>query len=201
MVVTAIPCDATADAKPHRYDETPAFEALMIIRSAIKDDATAILNLFDGAVQWLVDRGLSAQWGTQPFSINDVMVSQVNEWITKDLSFVGIVGGKVSGFICLSKNAPSYLDDLDALIQAGNFFIQGLVADRRLKGCGVGAKLLQYADVIATDHRHDWIYVDCWNGEEYLATYYEGAGYEKVAAFYVGEWQGVLMQKALTQDA
>jgi hypothetical protein len=43
----------------------------MRIREGTPADAGAVLALFDEAVRWLVARGQTGQWGTEPFSSVD----------------------------------------------------------------------------------------------------------------------------------
>jgi hypothetical protein len=43
-------------------------------------DAQRLLGLFDDAVAWLVARGQTGQWGTEPFSARPAQVARVRGW-------------------------------------------------------------------------------------------------------------------------
>src|SRR5690348_5370074 len=50
------------------------------IRPGSPADAQAMLVLFDEAVEWLVARGQTGQWGTEPFSSRDSAILRAAEW-------------------------------------------------------------------------------------------------------------------------
>ena len=56
----------------------------MRIRAGGPDDAQVVLDLFDEAVAWLVARGQTGQWGTEPFSAFERRVEKVREWAGGD---------------------------------------------------------------------------------------------------------------------
>jgi hypothetical protein len=51
-----------------------------MIRRGAPADAAAVIGLFDEAVEWLVARGQTGQWGTEPLSRNAGMVARVEGW-------------------------------------------------------------------------------------------------------------------------
>ncbi len=173
----------------------------MIIRPAQKNDETSILSIFDIAVKWLTDKGLSAQWGTESFSEKTEMISKVQEWINQGNSYVAIINDTIVGFISLVRHPPAYVGELHGLIQKGSFYIASLVTDRHQKGLGIGTELLHFAEALAEKKNHKWIYLDCWNGESSLIGYYEKAGFKTMKPFFVGTWKGVLMKKPLLGNA
>ena len=48
----------------------------MRIRRGGPADADAVIGLFDEAVAWMVARGQTGQWGTEPMSANEKMVAR-----------------------------------------------------------------------------------------------------------------------------
>ena len=42
----------------------------MVLRRGGPDDAAGVIALFDEAVEWLVARGKTGQWGSEPLSRN-----------------------------------------------------------------------------------------------------------------------------------
>jgi GNAT superfamily N-acetyltransferase len=54
--------------------------AALTIRRGGADDAPRLLTLFDDAVAWLVARGQTGQWGSEPFSAQPRQVSRAQAW-------------------------------------------------------------------------------------------------------------------------
>jgi hypothetical protein len=54
------------------------------IRRGRADDAGLVLALFDEAVAWLVARGQTGQWGTEPWSQRARPVTMVRSWAQGD---------------------------------------------------------------------------------------------------------------------
>ena len=52
----------------------------MRIRRGAAVDAGTVLALFDEAVEWLVARGQTGQWGSEPFSAGEKRVAVAAEW-------------------------------------------------------------------------------------------------------------------------
>ena len=52
----------------------------MEIRAGRPQDAAAVLALFDEAVEWLVARGQTGQWGSEPFSAIEARIARATEW-------------------------------------------------------------------------------------------------------------------------
>src|SRR5215213_612406 len=52
----------------------------MRIRRGGPGDAEAVIALFDEAVAWMVARGQTGQWGSEPMSRNEKMVARVRSW-------------------------------------------------------------------------------------------------------------------------
>ena len=73
----------------------------MRIRRGGPGDADAVIALFDEAVAWLVARGQTGQWGSEPTSRNEKMVARVREWAAGDGLWVmddgAVVGALVVG--------------------------------------------------------------------------------------------------------
>src|SRR5271157_1542528 len=60
------------------------------IRPAGSGDAAHILSVSDEATLWLVDRGLSDQWGGEPPSSESAFVNRVSSWIRERQAVVAI---------------------------------------------------------------------------------------------------------------
>jgi hypothetical protein len=50
------------------------------VRNGGPQDVEAVLGLFDGAVRWLTERGLTGQWGTALFSTRPERIAQARGW-------------------------------------------------------------------------------------------------------------------------
>ena len=52
----------------------------MNIRRAGRDDVPVVLGLLDGATEWLVARGRTDQWGTEPHSTSPRRIAQITSF-------------------------------------------------------------------------------------------------------------------------
>ena len=168
------------------------------IKLATENEADEILRLYDEAVEWMVANGNTSQWGTEPLSKNETFAERVKCWLRAKRSYLGLLDGRIVGFVALSTETPEYIGTLKTLVKVPSYYVVGLISDRNMKGNGIGKILLHYADKIAHEQKHKAIYLDCWSGSAKLPEYYENNGYERLASFEVGKWPGVLMEKQLT---
>src|SRR5262245_16586774 len=79
------------------------------VSQARENDLLPILNLFDGAVVWLNQRGMEKQWGTEPFSTSQEIHEQFMGWINRKTMFVACFNDRIVGSLALNPEAPSYI--------------------------------------------------------------------------------------------
>jgi GNAT superfamily N-acetyltransferase len=162
------------------------------IRPGGPADASAVLAMFDAAVVWLIARGLSGQWGTEPFSAQPAQVAQVRAWAAGGGLWIAEVVGLPVGAMVLG-DAPMYAPPTTI----PELYVVALVADRNHGGQGIGRALLVHARLYAASLGLRQLRVDCWaGGEGALVRYYEAAGFSPVEPITIDRWQGrVLAQR------
>ncbi|WP_131739586.1 GNAT family N-acetyltransferase [Actinomadura roseirufa] len=162
----------------------------MEIRKGGTDDVPAMMAMLDGAVEWLVARGRSGQWGTEPWSARPERVERITGIARTDDIRVAEVDGRPAGVLALSATPPHYVE------AAGEpeLYITLLVTDRAFAGHGVGGALIGTALDEARAAGVDLVRVDCYGGGDgRLVEYYRRHGFEPAAEFAVGDWPGRLL--------
>lgn len=105
------------------------------IRPARSADAEHILSVSDEATVWLVDHGLSAQWGGEPPSSEPAFVSRVSEWIREGQAMVAVdAGGDVCGYMVSGRVPPPYFDPAVAQRAVQDAYYVYTVASRMRPG-------------------------------------------------------------------
>lgn len=164
---------------------------------ATRADLPRIIALFDEAVQWLVERGITGQWGTVPFSEHPDVEQRFLGWIDPGAMVVARLGGEVVGCLAMVPHPPDYAADACAGLPGPAHYLEAFVTDRRLAGVGIGRKLLGWAEGDARRRGLRWLRLDCWAGNRELVSYYQRAGYLPVRQFGTGSWIGQLLVKDL----
>ena len=72
------------------------------------DDLEEVLGLFDLVQTWLVACGLKEQWGSAPFSVNEMQRRRFAAWIRAGHFFLIKLNGEVVGILVLSPEPPDY---------------------------------------------------------------------------------------------
>jgi ribosomal protein S18 acetylase RimI-like enzyme len=156
-------------------------------------DLGAVLRLLDEAVDWLVDRGLSGQWGEQPFSSRPDGRRQVERTLSENEVWIAEHQGRVAGALAAG-TCPPYVP--------GNpnpeLYIALLVSSRRLSGNAIGARLLEEAAKVAAERGAQWLRVDCWADAPRLIGFYESQGFRRDGRFDLQGWRGQILAKSLT---
>jgi len=167
------------------------------IRRAGRDDVPAVLSLLDGATEWLVARGRTDQWGTEPHSTSPQRVAQIRSFADVGGLWVGEAGGRVVGALAVGAAMP-YVPAADE----PELYIQLLVTDRASAGQNIGGQLLEHARSLARQARVGLLRVDCFaGGDGALIRYYEKQGFTRSEAFAVpvsgSEWRGQILSQRL----
>jgi GNAT superfamily N-acetyltransferase len=148
-------------------------------------DAAAVVALFDEAVSWLVARGQTGQWGSEPLSRNERMVARVRGWANGPGLWMAEVDGRVAGALVVGER-PEHVH----AVSEPELYVELLLSSRAPAGQGVGAALLAHAAELARDAGVALLRVDCWAGAPPLVTYYERQGFVRDGTFAVGDWHG-----------
>lgn len=155
-----------------------------------RDGAAALLALFDDAIEWLVARGQTGQWGSEPFSTRPPAREKVERCATDDeLWFAEAPDGRRAGALVLGE-AFDYVPPP----AAPELCVRVLLTASAFRGNGVGAVLIGQAVERAGTAGAERLRVDCWAGVPELPRAYERLGFEREGSFTVGEdWHGAIL--------
>jgi GNAT superfamily N-acetyltransferase len=169
----------------------------MMIRHATPRYLHSILELFDSAVVWLVARGITKQWGTEPLSQSESFRARVQSWIDKEEMVIAAQDDLVLGCLAVCASVPPYAQQVYDKQPKTMLYLEAFVTHREHKGQGVGQTLLMYAEQLALEKGIAYIWLDCYAENSDLQKYYEGAGFVAFDEFRVGEWRGKVFEKRL----
>lgn len=159
--------------------------ATVRIRRGSAPDAALVLALFDEAVAWLVTRGQTGQWGTEPWSRRPRAVAMVRSWAQGDGLRIAQDADTPVGALVLGEHPP-HVEPIDEPER----YVEALVTSRAHAGRGVGAQLVATAADEARAAGAAVLRVDCWAGAPPLVAWYERQGFERSGMFDVGGWAG-----------
>ncbi len=167
------------------------------IETATLDDLPGIIALFDDALAWLTQRGITGQWGTTPFSALPTMREHFGALIDRGAMFVARSDHGLIGTVAVGPHVPAYaLPVVEGLLGVA-YYLEALATARRHKGHAIGQALLRWAESRARQQGASYLRLDCWAGNPALCAYYEREGFAPLARFDVGDWQGQLFEKGL----
>jgi GNAT superfamily N-acetyltransferase len=151
------------------------------------DDEQSPPRLFDEAVLWLVDRGLSGQWGDRLWSVRPEAKELVSNLAASPGLTIAEVDQETVGALVVSEDSPSYAP----AAQEQNLYIVLLLTSRRFAGQRIGEALLHHARKDCVDRGLSLLRVDCWaGGSRRLVEYYQSAGFAATASFDKKDGQG-----------
>ncbi|GAA3780494.1 GNAT family N-acetyltransferase [Streptomyces phyllanthi] len=166
------------------------------IRPGSPADAQAILDMLDGAVVWMNERGNTEQWGTTPYSRKPGGVERIERYTTENDPYVAELDGTPVGAVVLDSGPSPQMP----IAPAGEpeRYVRLLISDRRYAGRGIGAALLAHAVEETRRAGVELLRVDCWaGGGGELVAYYERNGFTPTDRF-VSEslgWPGQVLAR------
>ncbi|GIH14475.1 GNAT family N-acetyltransferase [Rugosimonospora africana] len=165
------------------------------IRPGGEDDVPRVLALLDGATRWLVARGRTGQWGTEPHSTNPRRIAQVTGMAHGGGLYLAWSGTAPVGALAVGQ-APDWIPPADE----PEVYVNLLVTDRSYEGRGIGGRLLGYARQLAEQRNVGLVRVDCYGGDDRaLVRYYESQGFTATDSFTVpqpsGPWPGQVLAR------
>jgi GNAT superfamily N-acetyltransferase len=162
------------------------------IRPGSAQDEDVVLGLFDEAIEWLVESGLSGQWGEDPFSGRPEMRRLVGRTLRENDVLIAEHDGRPVGALAVGA-CPAYVP--------GNpvpeLYVALLLSSRRLSGEGIGARLLGLACEMAGERGRRMVRVDCRADSPRLIKFYEGEGFTRQGGFNLRGWRGLILAKML----
>ncbi|MET9952939.1 GNAT family N-acetyltransferase [Streptomyces sp. NPDC006339] len=162
------------------------------IRQGAAEDVPAMLAIFDSAVVWLNGQGITAQWGTEPFSARPRTVELIERIVVEGTPWIAEIDGVPAGTLTLTPHPGSYV----APAGEPERYVRFLATDGRFHGHGVGAALLAHAAEETRRAGVPLLRVDCFAGSEgRLVRYYERQGFTPTESFTVGDWPGQVLER------
>jgi GNAT superfamily N-acetyltransferase len=159
------------------------------IRQGGAADAGIVLALFDEAVEWLVARGQTGQWGSEPFSSQEKHVAVAAEWAAGGgLRVAEDEDGEAVGAIVLGAR-PAWVSPAPA----AELYVQALVTSRRHAGQDIGGELIRRAVAETRAAGRPLLRVDCWRDAPGLVAWYERQGFRPSGTFEVNGWRGQVL--------
>lgn len=161
-----------------------------MIRVGSIEDADAVLGLLDRAVQWLIAKGRTGQWGDQPWSASEKRVARIHEMVAGSELLVLERDGVVVGALAHGREAHGYVP---AAAEPEDYVLL-LVSDPGVRGAG--RLLLEEAWLRARVAGVGLQRVDCYAGDDgKLVRFYESAGFTATERFEVAGWPGQLLER------
>jgi GNAT superfamily N-acetyltransferase len=161
------------------------------IRRGGPADAPAVLRFFDEAVEWMVARGQTGQWGDRPFSERPETRARVREFAEHPGLWIAERDSVPLGALIVGERPP-HVEPIDE----SELYIELLISARRHAGNGIGARLVRLADRLAVERGVEVLRVDCWAGAPTLVGWYEAQGFRRSGTFDVRGWKGQVFEKA-----
>jgi GNAT superfamily N-acetyltransferase len=131
----------------------------MRIRRGGPGDADAVIALFDEAVAWMVARGQTGQWGSEPMSRNEKMVARVRSWARGDGLWMMEDEGSSVGALVVGERPP-HVHPVDE----PELYVELVLSSRARAGERIGARLVEHAVGLAESAGVPLLRVDCWAG-------------------------------------
>ena len=164
----------------------------MRVRRGGPGDADAVIALFDEAVAWMVARGQTGQWGSEPMSRNERMVARVHAWAAGDGLWMMDDEGAAAGALVVGER-PEHVQPVDE----PELYVELLLSSRARAGERIGALLVEHAVALAREAGVGLLRVDCWAGAPKLVGFYEAQGFVKDGTFDVRGWVGQVFSMRL----
>lgn len=110
-------------------------------RTGSAEDIDAVLALFDTNVAWLVERGRSDQWGSEPFSEQPKLVEFVRDLLSTGLVTIAEIDGAVVGASVVTDHPMPYVPP----IAENERYLKLLIVSPAHRGQRIGHRLIELA--------------------------------------------------------
>jgi GNAT superfamily N-acetyltransferase len=162
------------------------------IRAARAEDEAALLCMLDEAVAWMVERGQSEQWGSEPWSQSEVSRRAARSMVRDGGLYMLESDGVVVGALHVGERSE-HVEALDV----PEVYIRLVLTSRRFSGNRLGDRLIEEALDIARRKDVAVIRVDCWAGAPSLVAWYEAQGFTRSGTFTHNGWTGQVFTRTL----
>lgn len=147
----------------------------MEFRTGSAEDTEQVLALFDANVAWLVERGRSAQWGSDPWSESPQKVAFVCDLLSSGVVTIAQINGEVVGASVMADHPMPNVPAIDEPER----YLKLLISSPSHRGEGIGHRLIEMAKESTIVAGLKLLRVDCWaGGDRRLVAYYTGEGFK-----------------------
>lgn len=147
---------------------------MLQFRAGSSADTEAVLALFDANIAWLVERGRSDQWGSEPFSPSPRHVAFAREILESGEVTIAEIDDEVVGASVLTDHPMLYVP----AIEEPERYLKLLIAAPTYRGQKIGHRLIALAREQTVSEGIGLLRVDCWSGgDKRLVRYYESEGF------------------------
>ncbi len=170
----------------------PMSSSDLTIRAGGDADGQAVVNLFDEAVAWLVDRGQTGQWGATPFAERPGLRERVHGFRIGGGLYIAERDEVPVGVLVVGP-APAYAPPAPV----PELYIILLLSSRQCAGQGIGSLLVSKAIELGYERGAEVLRVDCWAHAPGLVRWYEKQGFIRSSRFELNGWQGQIFTMQL----
>ncbi|MGW4694747.1 GNAT family N-acetyltransferase [Kitasatospora cineracea] len=146
------------------------------VRLATPDDVPALMEMRTEAEQWLAEMGID-QW-----SDPDLGERAMQSWLKRiELGSTWVVlngSSRIAATVSRGRADMDFWNETDDPHSA--FYIYKLIVSRAEAGNHLGARILDWASVIAAAEGKAWLRLDVWRNNKGLQKYYEKNGFAHV---------------------
>src|ERR1700733_10941510 len=157
------------------------------IRPGDETDGHTVVAIFDEAVDWVVQRGQTGQWGATPFSERPGVRERVHGFRVGGGLHIAEHDNEPVGILVVGP-APAYAPPAPV----PELYIILLLSSWRLTGHGIGGALIDRAIELGYDRGAEVLRVDCWAHAPGLVRWYEKQGFSSSSRVELHGRQGQL---------
>jgi GNAT superfamily N-acetyltransferase len=163
------------------------------IRDGSVADTRLLVEMFDEAVAWLVERGQPGQWGERPWSSRPEALAFVDRLVGSGGLRIAELDGEPAGAVVVGER-PAHVPP----VEHPELYVNLLLVSRRHAGKKFGNRLVQVAIDAARAAGLDMLGVDCWAGAPTLVAWYLRQGFTPNGTFELNGWRGQIFEMSLT---
>lgn len=147
---------------------------MVSFRPGSDDDTDAVMTLFDANIAWLVERGRTDQWGSEPWSIDTKKIDFVRSLLASGVVTIAETDAALVGASVVSDHPMPYVPAVDEPER----YLKLLIASPDHRGERIGHRLIGLARDLTVTEGVDLVRVDCWaGGDRKLVSYYIDEGF------------------------
>jgi GNAT superfamily N-acetyltransferase len=157
------------------------------------DEASEILNLFQGLARWLHEKGVR-QWG---YFLTPMGRAIIEKRFQQGEVWWLLVDGAKAGIVCASLEDDFWADQG---ADPNSIYVHTLGVKREYAGLGLGSLALQWCAAWALKRGRSRLRLDCGADNPRLCSYYEAKGFARIGGQVWQGWELNLYEKTLAES-